>query len=62
MSRDLVRKLTWTSLVMALVTSTALAIINAHLRNEAAPQGIVSFGGLKSLSAAGRCTPSRVSR
>jgi len=43
MPRDLVGKLAWASLVLALVTLAALTAINAHLRNEVAPQGIVSF-------------------
>jgi hypothetical protein len=43
MPRDAVKRLAWTSLVLALVTLAALTAINAHLRNEVAPQGIVSF-------------------
>ena len=43
MPRDLAKRLAWTSVALALVTLAALTAINAHLRNEVAPQGIVSF-------------------
>lgn len=43
MTRGLEKKLAWISLLCGLATYAALAAINAHLRNEIAPQGIISL-------------------
>jgi hypothetical protein len=42
-ARQIEVRLAWLSLMLALVTLGALALIDLHLRNVVSPQGIVSF-------------------
>ena len=42
-ARQIEVRFAWLSLMLALVTLGALALIDLHLRNAVSPQGIVSF-------------------